>query len=110
MEVIPDDVAEIRDTVRDLVRRVGPGGAVFTSGGIGPTHDDVTYEGIAAAFGALHPAVKRAVTKLRACAACSFPGTFGWLVALLRPRAAWNQVLHFQNLWATHLGNSDIAM
>ena len=48
--VVPDDVADIVATVRDLRERVGPEGAVFTSGGIGPTHDDKTYEAIAAAF------------------------------------------------------------
>ena len=48
--VVPDDVADIVATVRDLRERVGPHGAVFTSGGIGPTHDDKTYEAIAAAF------------------------------------------------------------
>ena len=51
MEVIPDDVQEIKETVIQLKKRVGKEGIVFTSGGIGPTHDDVTYEAIAAAFG-----------------------------------------------------------
>ncbi|EFN54168.1 hypothetical protein CHLNCDRAFT_135592 [Chlorella variabilis] len=61
--IIPDDKREIVETVLRLKERVGPDGFVFTSGGIGPTHDDITYEAIAAAFGAeleLHqPTVER---------------------------------------------------
>lgn len=50
-EVIPDDVADIRSTLLRLKEIVGAKGIVFTSGGIGPTHDDVTYEAVAAATG-----------------------------------------------------------
>ncbi|GAX76273.1 hypothetical protein CEUSTIGMA_g3717.t1 [Chlamydomonas eustigma] len=63
VEFIPDNQEEIKSTVLELKKRVGPNGFVFTSGGIGPTHDDVTYESIASAFGVdlqLHePTVKR---------------------------------------------------
>lgn len=51
VEYIPDDKADISESVLRLKQRVGDSGFVFTSGGIGPTHDDVTYEAIAAAFG-----------------------------------------------------------
>lgn len=51
VEYIPDDKADIQATVRRLRQRVGDTGFVFTSGGIGPTHDDVTYEAISEAFG-----------------------------------------------------------
>ena len=51
-EYVPDDEQDIGSTVLRLKERVGPGGFVFTSGGIGATHDDVTYSAIAAAFGA----------------------------------------------------------
>jgi molybdenum cofactor synthesis domain-containing protein len=46
--VIPDDLDEIAATVRDAAARFDH---VFTSGGVGPTHDDVTIAAIAKAFG-----------------------------------------------------------
>jgi len=47
MAIIPDDIEEIAETVRHVAHKYD---FVFTSGGIGPTHDDVTIEGIARAF------------------------------------------------------------
>lgn len=46
--VIADDRAGIIATVRDLSERCDH---VLTSGGIGPTHDDITADAVAAAFG-----------------------------------------------------------
>jgi molybdopterin-biosynthesis enzyme MoeA-like protein len=47
--VVGDDVAAIAHEVRSL--QGGPYRWIFTSGGIGPTHDDVTVEAVAQAFG-----------------------------------------------------------
>jgi len=47
IEVVPDVPEEITDSVRALSPRFD---AVFTSGGVGPTHDDVTLHAVAAAF------------------------------------------------------------
>ena len=80
IEVVPDEPANIARSVKALSELVGESGFVFTSGGIGrvatrahtacdasaeraacarrPTHDDVSYEAIASAYGRglpLHP-------------------------------------------------------
>lgn len=49
--VIGDDKREIVEEVLRLREKVGTHGFVFTSGGIGPTHDDITYEGVAGEAG-----------------------------------------------------------
>ncbi|WP_428264191.1 competence/damage-inducible protein A [Haliangium sp.] len=49
VSIIPDEHDDIGDTVRWHAERFD---WVFTSGGVGPTHDDLTIPAIAAAFGA----------------------------------------------------------
>lgn len=44
--VIPDEEEAIVSTVKELSQMVGRSGYVFTTGGIGPTHDDITYESV----------------------------------------------------------------
>jgi molybdenum cofactor synthesis domain-containing protein len=59
VRVVPDDRAAIGKAVNAL-RRAND--YVFTTGGIGPTHDDITVDAIAAAFGVpvtVHPAARR---------------------------------------------------
>ncbi|MEM6488382.1 MAG: competence/damage-inducible protein A [Pseudomonadota bacterium] len=48
IRVVPDDHERIVAAVRALAAAVD---YVFTSGGIGPTHDDITADAVAAAFG-----------------------------------------------------------
>jgi molybdenum cofactor synthesis domain-containing protein len=48
IEVIPDHRQTIADTLRKHAESYD---LVFTSGGIGPTHDDITYDAVAYAFG-----------------------------------------------------------
>jgi len=57
VSIIPDQVDTIAQEVSTLAERFD---VVLTSGGIGPTHDDVTFEGVARAFGdttAHHPTI-----------------------------------------------------
>jgi molybdenum cofactor synthesis domain-containing protein len=59
VRVVPDDEAEIVGAVNTLRARFT---YVFTTGGIGPTHDDITADCIANAFGVgidHHPQVKQ---------------------------------------------------
>ena len=46
--IVADDAAAIGEAVRALAARCT---YVFTTGGIGPTHDDITADAVAAAFG-----------------------------------------------------------
>ncbi|KAJ2898831.1 hypothetical protein IWW38_001211 [Coemansia aciculifera] len=48
IEVVPDTYAAISSSVQSLSRSHD---IVFTSGGIGPTHDDITYKAVGRAFG-----------------------------------------------------------
>lgn len=47
VRIVPDIEETIIDTIHDLKDKVD---YVFTSGGIGPTHDDITSESVAKAF------------------------------------------------------------
>lgn len=48
VRIIPDHAQTIIDTVNEMRKSHD---YVFTTGGIGPTHDDITSENVAAAFG-----------------------------------------------------------
>ena len=48
VQIIPDDVTRIASVVSEESQRSR---YVFTTGGVGPTHDDLTFLGVAAAFG-----------------------------------------------------------
>jgi molybdenum cofactor synthesis domain-containing protein len=55
VRIVPDDIARIGETVNALRAAHD---YVFTTGGIGPTHDDITVDAIAVAFGVpviVHP-------------------------------------------------------
>ncbi|KAL1692918.1 MoaB/Mog domain-containing protein [Schizophyllum commune] len=66
IEVIPDDEDEIIEASRRLTGRYD---FVVTSGGIGPTHDDITYASLAKAFGQTlqhHPETMRRMDAINA--------------------------------------------
>ena len=55
VRIVPDEAERIAATVNELRARHD---YLFTTGGIGPTHDDITVDAIAAAFGVpvvIHP-------------------------------------------------------
>ena len=59
VRVVPDDLARIAETVNELRTTYD---YLFTTGGIGPTHDDITVDAIAAAFGVpvvVHPTARK---------------------------------------------------
>jgi len=60
VEVIPDEESEIIEASRRMIRKYD---FVITSGGIGPTHDDITYASLARAFN--QPLVHHAETLRR---------------------------------------------
>jgi molybdenum cofactor synthesis domain-containing protein len=62
VRVVPDDEADIIDALNALRSRFT---YVFTTGGIGPTHDDITADCVAKAFGVTIDQDPRAVAMLR---------------------------------------------
>ena len=59
VRIVPDDIARIAETVNALRASHD---YLFTTGGIGPTHDDITVDAMAAAFGVsvvIHPEARR---------------------------------------------------
>src|SRR5690349_17199316 len=62
VRVVPDDEAEIVAALNALRSRYT---YVFTTGGIGPTHDDITADCVAKAFGVGISVDERAVAMLR---------------------------------------------
>jgi len=59
--VVPDELQPIADEVSHCARNFE---FVITSGGVGPTHDDITMEAVALAFGrpiVIHPELERLI-------------------------------------------------
>jgi molybdenum cofactor synthesis domain-containing protein len=59
VRIVPDDIGRIAETVNALRKSHD---YLFTTGGIGPTHDDITVDAIAAAFGVpaiIHPDARK---------------------------------------------------
>jgi molybdenum cofactor synthesis domain-containing protein len=59
VRIVPDDIGRIADAVNSLRAAHD---YVFTTGGIGPTHDDITVDAMAHAFGVpvvVHPVARR---------------------------------------------------
>jgi molybdenum cofactor synthesis domain-containing protein len=59
VRIVPDDIGRIAETVNALRTSHD---YLFTTGGIGPTHDDITVDAMAAAFGVpaiVHPEARR---------------------------------------------------
>src|SRR3954449_9173428 len=59
VRIVPDDIVRIAETVNAL-RAVHD--YLFTTGGIGPTHDDITIDAMAEAFGVpvvVHPSARK---------------------------------------------------
>jgi molybdenum cofactor synthesis domain-containing protein len=63
VRIVPDEEDEIVDAVNALRKRYS---YVFTTGGIGPTHDDITADSIAKAFGVGIDVDERALAPMRA--------------------------------------------
>jgi molybdenum cofactor synthesis domain-containing protein len=59
VRIVPDEIGRIAETVNALRAAHD---YLFTTGGIGPTHDDITVDAMAAAFGVpvvVHPAARK---------------------------------------------------
>jgi molybdenum cofactor synthesis domain-containing protein len=59
VRIVPDDMGRIAETVNELRAAHD---YLFTTGGIGPTHDDITFDAMAEAFGVpviVHPEARK---------------------------------------------------
>ena len=69
VRIIPDVKEKIIECVNEIRKKYT---FVFTSGGIGPTHDDITSECIAIAFGVLHLFLYCTYCVLQLCLHCNY--------------------------------------
>jgi molybdenum cofactor synthesis domain-containing protein len=97
IEVIPDDIDKIASCVRQMSKESD---FVFTSGGIGPTHDDKTYEALAKAFGlkmSYHPETLRGFVEYQTLYAPDKPLNEARKKMAFLPEPC--EIIHTEGLW-----------
>lgn len=85
--VVPDDLKEISEAIRESLRRKPD--HLITTGGIGPTFDDMTFRGVAKALNLPLKVDKNALAMVREHYARRFPNQ---KVSLTRPRRKMAQI------------------
>jgi molybdenum cofactor synthesis domain-containing protein len=86
ISIIGDEVDEISDEIKTFSKSYS---YVITTGGIGPTHDDVTFEAVAKAFSvplALNPQLRRLCEKFYKTTDVNHPGMKLAMVSALSPQ------------------------
>ena len=101
-------LAVVRDTLDDIAQEVNRCAAasdyVFTTGGVGPTHDDVTFEAVAQAFGlplVVHPELEALIDRfgLPKDAATMRMATVPEGTSLFMPQMSSFHILQLRNLY-----------
>jgi molybdenum cofactor synthesis domain-containing protein len=103
VHVVPDEIDEIAAQVRSFSGRFD---YVLTSGGVGPTHDDLTMDGVASAFGVDLAVHEEMADQLRKALRGTEPNASQLKMCML-PRGAglistpdlWFPLVHVRNVY-----------